>query len=108
MAPVAVAARGAVTGLLGARVLARISGWKALHDSIPGKHPTIDREVSAHHEGPHGCILLGKAVRFVGEIGLVLATVDQNQASVATVVTVAFVRRVLPPSSPAQTYANPR
>ncbi|KAK6066582.1 hypothetical protein SCUP234_12012 [Seiridium cupressi] len=95
MAPVAaVPTGGAVAGLLGAGVLARVSGWKALHKSIPGQHPTIDGEVSTHHEGPHGCVLLGQTVRFVGKICLVLAPVDQDQASVATRVTVAFVLHV--------------
>jgi hypothetical protein len=94
MAPVApVASRRPVAGLLGAgrRVLASLSGRKALYDPIPGKHPTIDREVPAHHEGPHGCVLLGQVVRFVCKICLVLASIDQDQARVSIGVTVALV-----------------
>lgn len=105
MAPVATG--GAVARLLGAGVLARVRGREALHNSIPGKHSAIYGEVPAYHEGPHSCVLLGKSVRFVREIRLVLASIDQNEAGVAIVVTVAFVRRVLPPSSPAETYEEP-
>lgn len=101
VAPVA-AGRAVVAGLLGARVLAGVCGGrKTLHDAIAGEHSTIDREIPAHHEGPHGGVLLSQAVRFVCKICLVLAPIDQNQAGVATRVTVTFVCRVSPPSSSA-------
>lgn len=103
VAPVAsvAAGRAVVARLLGTRVLASINSGKTLHNSIAGEHPTINRKVPAHHEGPHGGVLLGEAIRFVCQICLVLAAVDQDQASVATRITVAFVCRVLPPSSSA-------
>lgn len=36
-----------------------IIGWQALDNAVAGKHTAVDREVAAHHEGAHGCVLLG-------------------------------------------------
>lgn len=73
-----------------------------LNDAVAGQHATIHREVAAHHEGSHGSVLLRQEIRFVGEIGLILAAVDHNEARVAAVVTVTLVRRIRPPAAPAE------
>lgn len=78
-----------------------------LYDTVADEHAAVDREVPANHEGPHGGVLLGQAVRLVGQIRLVLASIDQDQAGVAIGVPVNLVGRVLPPPSPAQAYRLP-
>ena len=101
VAAFSVAGRCAPTRLL--VTPAGVIGWEALDDSIPGEHAPVDREVPADHEGPHGGILLGQSIRFVSQVCLVLAAIDKDQAGIATGIAVAFVRRVLPTPSPAQT-----
>lgn len=81
----------------------RLRGWEALNNAVAGKHATIDREVSAHHEGPHGRVFLSQEVRLVGEIRLVFTAVDENKASEATVITVTLVHGVRPSSTPTET-----
>jgi hypothetical protein len=81
-----------------------IVSWQALDDAVAGKHASIDREVSADHKSTHGCILLGQAAGFVCKIRLVLAAIDQNQASIAARVAVALVHGVHPPTTPAKAF----
>jgi len=57
--------------------------WQALDDPVPGKHAAVDGKVAANHKGAHGCVLLSQTVGLVREIRLVLASIDQNKASVA-------------------------
>lgn len=103
MAALSVAVAVGMTGrsMAGLLALSRIIGWQALDDTISGKHPPIDGKVPAHHEGPHGSIFLGQGVRFVCQIRLVLTAVHQDQARVATRVSVTLIRRILPPTSSA-------
>lgn len=75
---------------------------ETLDNAVAGEHAAVDREVSAHHEGTHGSILLGQYSGFVGQVSLVLATVDKNQACVSAVVFVAFVGRIGPPAATAE------
>lgn len=97
---VAVARRG-VAGLLAS---ARVIGWKTLDDPVAGKHASVDRKIPANHKGPHGSVLLSKVVRFVRKVGLVLASINQDQARIATRISVTLVRRVSPPTTTAQAY----
>ena len=78
-----------------------ISG-QPLNNTVAGEHAAVDREVAADHKGTHGCILLGQAAGFVREICLILASIDQNQASVAVGIAVALIAGVPPPSAPAK------
>lgn len=55
-----------------------LAGWQALDDPIASQHPTINREVSAHHESTHGSVFLGQVVRFVSQVGLIFSTIDKN------------------------------
>ena len=55
-------AGGSVAFAGGAVLAARLICRKPLDDAISGEHPAIDREVSADHKGPHGCVLLGECV----------------------------------------------
>ncbi len=79
---------------------------QALDDAVAGQHAPIDGEVPADHKGTHGGILLGQAIRFVCQICLVLAAVDQDQARIPTSVPVALVHGILPPTTPAETYSE--
>lgn len=79
-----------------------LGGWQPLYNAVAGEHTTIDGEVAADHKGAHGGVFLGQDIRFVGEVGLVLAAVDEDETREAAVVTVALVRRVYPTSAPAQ------
>lgn len=81
---------------------ARFLGRQALNDSIAGKHASIDGKVTAHHKGTHGGVLLGKLVRLIGEVRLVLPTVDKNKACVASRITVTVVNWIRPSSTPAK------
>lgn len=83
-----------------------VCGREALHDTVPREHPSVGREILAHHERPHGGVLLRQGIRYVGEISLVLTAVDQDQAGEPARVTVALVRRILPPASSAETYES--
>lgn len=69
---------------------------KPLDDPVACQHATVDAEVPAHHESPHGRVFTRQLIRFVRQVGLVLAPVDQHQASVATWFPVALVRGLLP------------
>lgn len=60
------------------RLAGRVICWQSLDDSITGQHAPVDREVPAHHEGTHRCVLLGQGVGFVGKIRLVLAAIDEH------------------------------
>lgn len=80
----------------------RVRSREALDNSVAGKHAAVDGEVSAHHEGAHGRILLGEEVRLIGEIRLVLPAIDENKTSVASWITVALVHGVRPSSAPAE------
>lgn len=86
----------------------RLIGWKALDDPVARKHATIDRKVPANHEGSHGGILLSEMIRFVRQVGLVLAPINQDKARITTRISVTLVRRVSPPTTPAQAYQMPR
>ena len=99
--PVAVAGGHYVARLL---ALARVIGRKPLDDAIASEHASIDGEVPAYHEGPHGSVLLGQGVRFVRNVRLVLPSIDQHEARVPAGVPIALVGRVLPPTTPAQAY----
>ena len=57
--PVAVAGGHYVARFL---ALARVIGREPLDDAIAGEHAAIDGEVPAHHERPHGGVLLGQGV----------------------------------------------
>lgn len=97
----------AVTAAPGRRVVAplgtlRLRDWQALDDAVAGQHAAIHGEVAAHHEGAHGGVLLGQDIRFVRQVRLVFAAVDEHEARVPAVVTVALVRRVYPSSTSAQ------
>lgn len=94
------ASRRGVTALTAG---ARLCGRKTLNDAVASKHATIHREVAANHEGSHGSILLGQPIWFVGEIRLVLAAIDKNEASKATVIAVTLVHWVCPSTSSAKT-----
>lgn len=69
-----------------------------LDNAIAGQHATIDAEVPAHHEGTHGRVLACQLIRFVRQVGLVLAPVDQDQARVATGFPVTLVCGLFPPT----------
>lgn len=58
---VATSPSAGVSVSLGARLLAAPGTIcrQSLNNTIPGQHATVDGEVPAHHEGFHGCILLG-------------------------------------------------
>lgn len=102
--PGAVTRRRVATALLGpAGGAAGLGGGQPLDDSVAGKHATVDGEVATHHEGTHGRVFLRQRIRFVGEVRLVLTAVDKNEARVATVITVALVRRIPPSSAAAKT-----
>jgi len=58
-------------------------GRQALNHSIPRQHPSIHREVSAHHKRPHCSVLLSQTIGFVGEISLVFPTIDEDQTGEA-------------------------
>lgn len=64
---------------------------EALDDAIARQHAAVDAEVAAHHEGPHGGVLARQLICLVGQVGLILAAVDQYQAGVPGLLTVAFV-----------------
>lgn len=81
---------------------ARIVSRESLHDPVAGEHAAIDRKVPADHKGPHSRILLSQRIRGVSQICLVLASVHQHKAREATGVSVAFVRRIHPPTPPAE------
>lgn len=49
---------------------------KPLDDAVAGQHATIDAEVPAYHKGTHGRILTSQLIRFVSQVGLVLAPID--------------------------------
>lgn len=83
--------------------LARVIGRReTLDDAISSEHAPIDGKVPAHHKGPHRSVLLGQSVRFVRNVRLVLAAIDENQTGVPAGVPIALVGRVLPPTAPAQ------
>lgn len=77
---------------------------EALDDPISGQHASIDGKVPADHERSHGRVLLGKDIRFVGEIGLILAAIHKDEAGIATGVAVALVHRIPPPTAPAEAW----
>lgn len=73
------------------RAASRLSGREPLDDAVAREHAAVDGKVAADHEGAHGGILLGQRVGLIGEVCLVLSSVDQDQTGVATVVTVTLV-----------------
>lgn len=88
-AVVPITARGRVAALAAAGFDVR--DGQPLNDAVAGEHPTVDREVAAHHKGTHGGVLLRQEIRFVREIRLVLPAVHEDQAREATSITVALV-----------------
>lgn len=80
----------------------RVRSRETLDNSVACKHAAVDRKVSAHHEGTHSRVLLGKEVRLIGEIRLVLPAVDENKTSVASWVSVTLVHWIRPSSTPAE------
>lgn len=101
-AVVAVAVIGRMAAALSSGFPSTLISWQALNDAVAGQHAAIDREVPAHHKGTHGGVFLGQIVGFVCKIGLVLAAIDQNQASVAVHVVEAVVHGIHPPTAPAK------
>jgi len=100
---VASAGRRLVTRL--SRSAAGLIGRQPLNDPVSGQHAPVDREVSAHHKGPHGGVLLSQHVRLVCEVRLILAAVHKNKAGVAVRVSVALVHGVPPTASTAKAYS---
>jgi hypothetical protein len=86
---VAVTGRDDMARLLAA--LPGLGGRQALDNAIAGQHAPIYGKVPAHHEGPHGCVLLGQGVRLVRIVRLIMAPIDQDEAGVAAAVLVALV-----------------
>lgn len=70
--------------------------WQTLDDAVAGQHAAIHREVPADHEGTHCRVLSRQLVRFVRQIRLVLASVNQHKASVPASVPEHVVRRLFP------------
>lgn len=81
----------------------RLCGWKTLNNAISSKHATVHREVAANHKSTHSRVLLSQHIRLVGEIRLVLAAIDKNEASEAAVVAVTLVHGVCPSASSTET-----
>ena len=81
-------------------------GGEALDNTISRQHASIHRKVAAHHESTHCCVFLREDTRFIREVGLILAAVDQHQACESTRVSVALVGGVGPSSTTAQAYYN--
>lgn len=79
-------------------------GREPLDNTIAGKHAAVDGKVAANHERAHGCVLLSQQIRLIRQVGLVLASVDQDKASKAIRITVTLVRGVCPSSAPAEAY----
>ncbi|KFY10575.1 hypothetical protein V492_04943 [Pseudogymnoascus sp. VKM F-4246] len=79
-----------------------ISGRQPLDDTVPGQHPAIDREVAAHHEGTHGRVLLRQLIRFVRQVGTVLASIDEHETGEAGAAPVDLVHGVPPAAALAQ------
>lgn len=95
----------AVPGRCRAALAAGISsGRESLDNAIAGKHAAVDRKVAANHEGAHGGVFLSQQIRLVCQIGLVLASINQDKASKATGITVTLVRGVCPSSASAEAY----
>jgi hypothetical protein len=69
---------------------------QSLNDPISCQHPTVYREVSADHECSHCSILLRQSVRLVGQIGLVLPSIDENEAGVSRTVPIGLVAGIVP------------
>lgn len=78
-------------------------GRKTLHDAVPCKHASIDREVSANHECSHGCILLCQSIGLIGEIGLVLSPIHEDEACETLGTLVSLVEWISPSSTSAKT-----
>lgn len=86
---------------LPARALTR---RQPLDHAVARQHASIDREVAADHERPHRRVLLRQPVGLVGEVGLVLAAVDQHEAGEPRGVAVRLVQGVSPSSTPTQAW----
>jgi hypothetical protein len=81
-------------------------GREALDNTISGQHASIHGKVAAHHKSTHGCVFLGENIRFIREVRLILAAVNQDQACESTRISVALVGGVRPSSTTAQAYYN--
>lgn len=82
--PAAALATVSRRGVAALAATARIGGsGQSLDDAVPGEHAAVDGEVAADHEGAHGGVFLGQDVRLVGEVRLILAAVDEDEASVS-------------------------
>lgn len=53
---------------------------QSLNNAIASQHTSVDGKVAAHHKRPHRSILLSQPIGFVGEIGLIFPTIDENEA----------------------------
>jgi len=76
---------------------------QSLDDSVSREHTSINAKVSANHESTHRRVLLRQPIRFVGEICLVLSSVDQHQTSKPRRASVRLVQWVTPTSASTQT-----
>jgi len=50
---------------------------QSLNNPISRQHASVHRKVSADHERTHSCVLLSQTVALVGEIGLVLPSINE-------------------------------
>lgn len=82
--------------------MSSLTGGKSLNDSIPGKHSTIDGEVSAHHECTHGSVFLRQLIRFVRKVGAVLSSIDEHQTGEARAASVDLVHGITPAAAMAE------
>lgn len=76
---------------------------QSLDDSISREHTSVYRKVTANHKSSHRCIFLCQAIRFVGEICLVLSSIDQHQTSKSRRASVRLVQGITPASASTQT-----
>ncbi len=76
---------------------------QALDNAIARQHPPIDRKVAAHHKGPHGRVLLRQPIGFVGEVGLGLPPIDEDQAGEARGTAIRFVQGISPTAASTET-----
>jgi hypothetical protein len=79
-----------------------LAGRQPLDHAVARQHASVDREVAAYHEGPHGRVLLSQPVGLVREVGLVLPAIDEHEAGEARRAAVRLVQGISPSSTPAQ------
>ena len=77
---------------------------QSLDDAVPGQHAAVYGKAPADHESPHGRVLTREYVRFVCQVGLVLATIHKHETGPAVTAAVVLVLWVRPPTTPAEAY----